>query len=183
MSQRIGQELLSTSDVSITHPCTDSDATGKEGFASVNDTSGKNLPPLSWYKDLTHVSRNMKTKILNHNFARSTFAFKKNGRQWNSKEFLDCRKALALDVPERVAMTLKNATQYWRGDTEKISRHVDILVGYMLLCYEGDHKFCGSAPLARLTGCTGGSKGRNCFSRSSSLSSQGISELQLTKSD
>ena len=183
MAQRIGQELLSTIDVTITHLCTDSDATGKEGFASVNDTSGKNLPPLSWYKDLTHVSRNMKTKILNHNFARSTFAFKKNGQRWNSKEFLDCRKALALDVPERVAMTLKNATQYWRGDTEKISRHVDILAGYMVLCYEGDHKSCGSAPLARLTGCTGGSKGRNWFSRSSSLSSQGISELQLTKSD
>ena len=99
----------------------------------------------------------------------------------NSKEFLDCRKALALDVPERVAMTLKNATQYWRGNTEKISQNVDIFAAYMLLCYEGNHKSCRSAPLARLTGCTDTKKGRNWFSRSFSLSCQGISELQLTK--
>ncbi len=183
MAERIAEDILKTSDISITHLCTDSDATGRNAFETVNQKSGKCLPPLTWYKDLTHVSRNMRKKILSYKFDKQTFGLKKNGTPWNSKELLDCRKALALDIPERVAITLWNITQYWRGNVEKIKSNIELIVAYMLVCYDGQHATCNSAPLARLTGCAGEGKGRCWFSRSSSLSAQGISKLNLSATD
>ena len=183
MAERIANDLLTNNDISITHLCTDCDADGKSSFEKVNLRSKKSLPELTWYKDLTHTSRNMKRKILNHKFAPGTFKKKPDGHSWNSKEILDCRKALALDVPERVAITLRNVCEHYAGDRMKIYNRVERIACYMVLCYSGNHKSCNSAPLARLTGCSG-NKGEGCwFTRSSNFMAQGITGLSLHKAD
>ena len=183
MAERIAEDVLDTSNLSVTHLATDSDATGKKAFQEVNEKSGKHLPQLTWYKDPSHVSRNMKKQILNHKFHSETFGRKLNGKKWSYKEKLDCRKALALDVPERVAITLRNICQYWKGDVDKIRNNVDTVAGYMMKCYGGDHHSCSSAPLARLACCTGSGRGKCWFTRSSNLIGQGISSLNLSPKD
>ena len=183
MAERMAEDILSTNNLSVTHLCTDSDATGKNAFQAVNDYSGKTLPDLTWYKDPSHVSRNMKKHILAHTFHSGTFGCKTNGSQWNYKERLDCRKALSLDIPERVALTLRAAHDHWKGDTVKIRENSESLSGYMMRCYTGDHSSCQTARLAKLTGCRGKGQSRNWFSKSSSLSAQGITCLHLNEDD
>ena len=156
MTKRIGEELLSTNKIAVTHLCTDSDATGKDAFETVNKESGCMLPKFAWYKDLTHFSRNMKSHILGHKFDSKTFGQKQNGTDWNYKERLECRKALSIDIPERVAITLKSACVHWQEDVDKIKNNADKLSNYIIKCYEGDHSSCQSAPIAQLTGCKGG---------------------------
>ena len=145
MAERIAKDVVDTSNLSVTHLATDSDATGKEAFQEVNEKSGKHLPQLTWYKEPSHVSLNMKKQILNHKFHSDTFGRKLNGKKWSYKEKLDCRKALALDAPERVAITLRNICQYWKGDVDKIRNNVDTVAGYIMKCYGGDHPSCSSA--------------------------------------
>ena len=114
------------------------------------------LPKFAWYKDLTHFSRNMKSHILGHKFDSKTFGQKQNGTDWNYKERLECRKALSIDIPERVAIALKSACVHWQEDVDKIKNNADKLSNYIIKCYEGDHSSCQSAPIAQLTGCKGG---------------------------
>ena len=183
MAEHIAEDLAK-SDVSVTVLTTDCDADGKSAFEKANIQSQKPLPEFTWYKDLTHTSKNMKLKILNHKFNNKStpFGMKKNGTSWNPSELLDCRKALALDVPERVAITLKNMSAHYSGDVEKMYNRCERIAAYMLLCYKGDHHSCKSAPLAQLTGCNGiGSK--SWFIRSSNLPSVGVSTLNLDKDD
>ena len=184
MAERIAKDILATSDIAVTHLCTDSDATGRDAFSRVNKKSDKPLPPLTWYKDPSHVSRNMKRHILDHNFSSGAFGLKPDGGGWNYKERLDCRKALALDVPERVSVTLQSASKHYKGDFTKMKKNTETLVNYIMKCYGGDHTSCQSAPLAQLTGCKGSVKSSRCwFAKSSSLRGQGISKLQLTGGD
>ena len=183
MAERIATRLLSDSGVSITHLTTDSDATGKDGFAHVNQHSGKTLPTFVWYKDPSHVSRNMKKQILAHNFHKDTFGSSPGGKKWNYKERMECRKALAFDLPRRISLTLRNARQYWRGDLAKMKENARQLSLYILKCYGGDHTSCHGAPLGRLTGCTGPNQGRCWFSRSPSLKAQRVSHLTLNSID
>lgn len=184
MAERIAKDLLATSDIAVTSLCTDSDATGRDAFATVNMKSGKSLPPLTWHKDPSHVSRNMKRHVLDHNFSSDTFGVKHDGSEWNYKERLDCRKALALDVPERVSVTLQSASKHYKGDFGKVKKNLQTLVDYMMKCYGGDHTSCKSAPLAQLTGCMGSTNPSKCwFTKSSSLTAQGISKLKLVGGD
>ena len=184
MAERMANNLLDSSDISVTHLCTDSDATGRDAFTKVNMESGKSLPHLTWFKDPSHVSRNMKRHILDHNFNKDAFGTKQNGSEWNYKERLDCRKALALDIPERVSVTMQAAAKHYKGDSEKIKENAETLVTYILKCYGGDHTSCCSAPLAQLTGCKGSTKSsKSWFNTSSSLKGQGISCLKLVGDD
>ena len=91
--------------------------------------------------------------------------------------------ALALDVLERVAITLRNVCQYWKGDLDKIRNSVDTVAGYMMKCYGGNRRSCSSAPLARLACCTGSGRGKCWFTRSSNLLGQGICCLNLSSKD
>ena len=184
MAERIAKDILASSDMAVTNLCTDSDATGRDAFSRVNIKSGKSLPPLTWYKDPSHVSRNMKRHVLDHNFSSEAFGLKHDCSEWNYKERLDCRKALALDVPERVSFTLRSASKHYKGDFKKVKKNVGTLVNYMMKCYGGDHGSCQSAPLAQLTGCKGSANSSKCwFTKSSSLKGQGISNLKLIGGD
>lgn len=175
-------EDLAKDNIFITNLTTDCDADGKAGFEEVNRRSTQPVP--TWYKDLTHTSRNMKQKILKHKFnnKNSPYGLKGNGDKRDYQENEDCKKALALDVPDRVAITLHNTSKYYLGDTDKIYSKVERIAAYMLLCYKGDHHSCRSAPLAQLTGCKGGGK-NSWFKKSSTLTSVGISKLNLDKDD
>ena len=169
--------------VTVTHLCTDSDATARDGFADYNKSKDEKLPPLHWYKDPSHLSRNMRIKITSHTFTTTAFAIKSNGQKWNLKERYQCRKALALDVPRRVSLTLSNMRIHWRGNTNQMKKNVDTIVHYMMKCYGGDHTSCANSILARLTGCTGKSKGRCWFSRSHTLRAQRVTSLDLSDND
>ena len=147
MAERMANNLLDTSDISVTHLCTDSDATGRDAFAKVDMESSKSLPHLTWFKDPSHVSRNMKRHILDHNFNKDAFGTKQNGSEWIYKERLDCRKALALDIPERVSVTMQAAAKHYKDDLEKIKENAETLVTYIFKCYGGDHTSCCSVPL------------------------------------
>ena len=183
MGSHIAKDL-DESGISVTHLCTDCDADGKTAFEEANRESRRSVPPLTWYKDLTHTSRNMKQKILKYKFFKKNvpFGLKNNGEEWNISEIADCKKALALDVPERVAITLKNLSEYYSGDTDKMYNKVDRIAAYMLLCYKGDHFSCRSAPLAQLTGCYGEGK-KSWFKKSSNFMAVGVTKLNLNKED
>ena len=181
MAGRIAKHL-NEQGVSVTHLCTDSDGTAKNAFSDFNQKD-VTLPPLRWYKDPSHLSRNMRNKITNHKFKVTSFGVKSNGKKWCPKEKNECKKALALDVPRRVSLTLSNMRLYWKGDCIKMKMQVDKIVGYMMKCYGGDHSSCKSSQLARLTGCAGSKKGKCWFSRSHTLRAQGVSSLCLTEDD
>ena len=114
---------LKTKGFSVTHLTTDSDAKGRDGFSDVNKKDPA-LPPITWYKDPSHLSRNMRRKISNHSVAGKMFGARKDGQNWTYAEKMECRKALALDVPRRVSLTLSNMRMYWKGDSEKMKMHV-----------------------------------------------------------
>lgn len=176
-------ETLDQYGVTVTHLCTDSDSRARDGFADFNKKKYPSLPPLTWYKDPSHLSRNMKNKINKHTFSRESFGLKSNGEYWNSKERPECRKALALDVPRRVSITLRNMRHHYKGKTNDMKKNVHKIVRYMLTCYNGDHSSCSHSVLARLTGCTGSSGGRCWFRRSITLRPQRISSLNLSGED
>ena len=173
---------LSNKGKAVTHLTTDSDAKGRDAFEEVNKQN-PSLPSLTWYKDPSHVSRNMRKRISTASIAGRFFSTRKDGAQWNYQEKLECRKALALDVPKRVSLTLSNMRVYWRGNVEKMIANVDKVVDYMIECYNGNHDHCSSAPYAKLTGCTGPSKGKCWFNRSHILKAQGIVRLDLSQSN
>ena len=106
MATRIAENIHKEGAI-VTNLTTDSDGRGRDAFTDFNKKIDKTCPPLKWYKDLSHLTRNMKKKISAHSFKGNSFGQKKNGEKWNYKEKLDCRKALAVDVPRRVAVTLK----------------------------------------------------------------------------
>ena len=164
----------------MTHLTTDSDAKGRDGFSDINQTN-PSLPPITWYKDPSHLSRNMRKKISVCSIAGKIFGKRKDGKTWSYPEKILCRKALALDVPRRVSLTLSNMRMYWKGDIEKMQAHTERVTDYMLRCYDGDHSKCSSSPLAKLTGCAGPRAGQCWFSRSHTLRAQGISRLNLTE--
>ena len=173
---------LKTKGTAVTHLTTDSDAKGKEGFSDVNaDSPG--IPPITWYKDPSHLSRNMRKKISTHSIAGNLFGKRRDGSRWTYPEKMECRKALALDVPKRVSLTLSNMRIYYKGNVQKMMKHVDTITSYMLNCYGGNHNQCMSSPLAKLTGCSGPSQGRCWFGRSHTLRAQGIICLNLTEAN
>ena len=64
------------------------------------------------------------------------------------------------------------------GVTDKLEQNSEKITGYILKCYQGNHKSCTSAPIGKLTGCSG-----DYFSTSSSLHAQHISSLNLDMTD
>ena len=181
MARRIAQDLKEEG-ASVTHLCTDSDGTARNAFADFNNTSG-DLPPLCWYKDPSHLSRNMRNRISKHTFNEGAFGFKLDGKKWRPKERIECRKALALDVPRRVSLTLKNMRLHYKGNALKMKTEVEKVAQYMMKCYGGDHSSCKSSALAQLTGCTGGTKRKSWFTKSHTLKAQGLSSLCLNDTD
>ena len=179
MATRIAENIHKEGAI-VTNLTTDSDGRGRDAFTDFNKKIDKTCPPLKWYKDLSHLTRNMKKKISAHSFKGNSFGQKKNGEKWNYKEKLDCRKALAVDVPRRVAVTLKNMRVHFKDDGQTLKQNVDKIREYMIECYNGNHTSCQSSPLAKLTGCSG--KGKNCwFQKSSTLKAAGIVSLNLTQ--
>ena len=178
MAFKIAQRLKSQGKA-VTHLVSDSDAKGRDGFVDVNQTD-PTLPVTTWYKDPSHTSRNMRKKISLHSVAGKLFGKRKDGSQWSYPEKLECRKALALDVPKRVSLTLSNMRIFFKGDFVKMSSKVEAIAEYMVKCYGGDHTHCSSSRLAKLTGCSGPSKGRCWFSRSHVLKAQGVCSLDLS---
>lgn len=177
-AENIADDLHDESGISVTHLVTDSDGTGREAFKSVNKQNDTTLPDITWYKDLMHVGWNMKQKIKAHKFSTEAFGLKLNGDSWNYKERMECVKALATDVQERTAITLKKAVTYFNGDVSKLQKNSEKITQYMIKCYQGNHKSCTSAPIAKLTGCNG-----DYFSSSSSLKAQQITALNLDMTD
>ena len=177
-AKNIAEDLLFESGMSVTHLVTDSDGTGRNAFKDVNFNADYDLPELTWHKDLMHVGWNMYHKIKSHSFAADTFGKKQNGKSWNSLERKECTKALALDVQERTARTLKRAMDQYKGDICALKKNSEKICSYMIRCYQGDHKSCDS-PIARLTGCKAG----DYFAVSSSLDAQHITSLNLSKDD
>ena len=173
---------LKQKGTAVTHLTTDSDAKGKEGFSDINAESSS-IPPITWYKDPSHLSRNMRKKISTHSIAGNLFGKRRDGSSWTYPEKMECRKALALDLPKRVSLTLSNMRIYWKGDVQKMMMHVDTITSYMLSCYGGNHKHCRTSNLAKLTGCSGPSAGRCWFRRSHTLRAQGIIYLNLTEAN
>ena len=169
---------LKSAGKSVTHLVTDSDAKGRDAFVDVNKEESQ-LPELIWYKDPSHVSRNMRQKISNGSIAGKLFGKRKDGIDWNYDEKLECRKALALDVPKRVSLTLSNMRMYYKGNTKKMAENVGTVADYMVKCYGGDHTSCSSSRLAKLTGCSGPEDGKSWFSRSHVLKAQGVCSLDL----
>ena len=180
MAEHIAQDLHAEG-VAATNVTSDSDGKGRDAFIDVNKQNNQDLPPVKWHKDPSHLSRNMKKKILARSFAGNSFGTKENGQKWNYKEKLDCKKALSLDVPRRVSHTLSEMRTYWKGDIDKMKKNVSKVTGYMMKCYAGDHSSCQSAPLAKLTGCSGPSKLRCWFYTSHTMRACGITRLQLTE--
>lgn len=181
MSKVLAQEMQQ-SGLTVSHICTDSDARGAEGFQEVyNKVKRTEEEVFKWSKDPWHLSRNMRNHVLRHDFSPDAFGTKADGTAWKAIERKDCRKALALDLPGRVSLTLQNARKHWKGDTEKIAKYCPILADKIITCYEGNHAACLSSPLAKLTGCNGGKK--TWFKTSSNLKAQGISNLVLDKTD
>ena len=176
--ENIADELYGESGLIVTHLVTDSDGTGRDAFKAVNEKNDATLPELCWYKDLMHVGWNMKQKIKKHKFSAGAFGLKQNGDSWNFKERKECVKALATEVQDRTAITLKNAIEYFKGDLAKLKKNAGKLTHYMIQCYHGNHKPCTSSPIAKLTGCKGG-----YFSSSSSLKAQKITSLNLNMKD
>ena len=179
MAEQIAKSLHTEGAVP-TNVTSDSDGRGRDAFIAVNKLYNKFLPPAKWNKDPSHLSRNMRQKISSHSFTGNSFGTKKTGQKWNYKEKLDLKKALALDVSRRVSLTLSNMRKYWKGDVTLMKRNVDIVRGYMMQCYSGDHSSCKSSVLACLTGCAGPSKGRCWFSNSHIMKASGITSLQLS---
>lgn len=177
MARSIAQRLQNK-EVAVTHLTTDSDAKGRDAFVDVNNKD-PTIPPLQWYKDPSHLSRNMRKRISKHSIKGKMFGQKENGKDWTYSEKLECRKALALDVPRRVSLTLSNMRMYWKGDASKMKKNGDKIIEYMLKCYGGDHSSCKGTRLAKLTGCTGSTPGACWFSRSHTMRAQGISRLIL----
>ena len=163
----------------VTHLTTDSDAKGRDGFIDVNKVN-PSLPSLTWYKDPSHNSRNMRKKVSTVSVAGNLFGTRRDGIKWTYDEKLVCRKALALDIPKRVSLTLSNMRLYWRGNATKMIENVEKIVDYMIKCYNGDHRHCSSSPLARLTGCSGFEKGKCWFNRSHVLKAAGVFRLELS---
>ena len=180
MAVKIAKRLASKGVV-VTHLTTDSDAKGKEGFQSVNQTEFPDLKSLTWYKDPSHLSRNMRRKILSHSIKGRVFWKKKNGDAWTYGEKMVNRKALSLDVPRRVSLTLSNMRMYYKGNQEKMLQNVDKIREYLIKCYDGDHTSCQSSHIAKLTGCSGGGPGQCWFNRSHTLRAQKITRLQLSQ--
>lgn len=174
----IAQELHEESNLSVTHLVTDSDGTGPEAFKSVNKKNDPTLPEMTRYKDLMHVGWNQLKQIKVHKFSKEAFGLKQNGESWNYKERNECRKALAIDVKERTALTLKKALSHYAGDVHKLEANAKKITSYIIQCYQGDHSSCKSAPLAKLTGCKG-----HYFTTSSSLHAQKIRSLNLNETD
>lgn len=177
-AENIAEDLYFDSGISVTHLVTDSDGTGRNAFRDVNEYVDGNLPELTWYKDLMHVGWNMYHKIKSHSFSAGSFGTKPNGTSWNYLERKDCSKALAMDVQERTARTMKRALEHFKGDLDRFKNNSEKICTYMVDCYQGNHKSCRSAPIARLTGCNG-----NYFATSSNLSAQNISSLNLEVTD
>ena len=179
MAHRIARRLKSKGK-SVTHLVSDSDAKGRDAFIDVNEAD-PSLPKITWYKDPSHTSRNMRKKISTCSVAGKIFGYRKDGCEWNSKEKNECRKALALDVPKRVSLTLSNMRMYYKGNSKKMAKNVETIAEYMLKCYGGDHTSCKSSRLAKLTGCGGRrSSGRCWFTRSHVLKAQGLCALKLS---
>ena len=180
MAHRIARRLKAKGK-SVTHLVTDSDAKGRDAFIDVNKAD-PSLPQTTWYKDPSHTSRNMRKKVSICSLAGKIFGYRKDGCEWNTKEKYECRKALALDVPKRVSLTLSNMRMYYRGSLKLMAENVETIAEYMLKCYGGDHTSCKSSRLAKLTGCGGRrSSGRCWFTRSHVLKAQGLCALKLSK--
>ena len=177
-AENIAEDLYEESGISVTHLVTDSDGTGRDAFKHVNSQKDDTVPEITWYKDLMHVGWNMKKMVKSHKFSAEAFGLKQNGESWNYKERMECRKALAIDVQERTAITLKNALGHYQGDVSKLERNAEKITSYIIKCYQGNHSSCKSAPIAKLTGCNG-----DYFSTSSSLHAQKITSLNLNETD
>ena len=178
MAHRIAQRLKNEGK-SVTHLVSDSDAKGRDAFIDVNNTDSS-LPQMTWYKDPSHASRNMRRRISIHSVAGKFFGRRKDGQEWSYIEKEECRKALALDVPKRVSLTLSNMRMYYKGDTSKMAKNVEAIVDHMVNCYGGVHGHCSTSRLAQLTGCSGSSAGKCWFNRSHVLKAQGVCSLSLT---
>ena len=170
---------LKNKSLAVTHLTTDSDARGKDAFEDVNKKNA-DLPSLKWYKDPSHLSRNMRKKLSLISIKGKMFGQKKNGDYWTYSEKKECRKALALDVPRRVSLTLSNMRMYWKGNTSAMAKNVSKITDYIMKCYGGDHRVCRNTRLGKLTGCRGPTEGTCWFSRSHTMKAQGISRLDLT---
>ena len=177
-AENIAEELFYESGLSVTHLVTDSDGTGRNAFNAVNQHVNGKLPDINWYKDLMHVGWNIYHKIKSHKFAPASFGTKSNGDSWNYLERKECTKALAMDVKERTARTLKRAIDYYKGSLSKLQDSSEKICAYMIECYQGNHKSCTSAPIAKLTGCNG-----KYFTSSSNLSAQKVNSLSLNTTD
>ena len=177
-AETIADDLYDENGISVTHLVTDSDGTGRDAFRDVNTLNDHTLPEVTWYKDLMHVGWNMKKKVKSHKFSAETFGLKANGDSWNFKERKECIKALATDVQERTAISLKNALDHFKGDVSQVEKNCEKITNYIIKCYQGDHKSCTSAPIAKLTGCNG-----DYFSSSSSLRAQKVTSLTLDMTD
>lgn len=176
-------ERLQSKEYSVTHLCTDSDAKGRDAFSDVNDLNPA-LPKLVWYKDPSHLNRNMRTQLSICSIKGPMFGKKKDGTAFTCAEKKNCRKALALDVPRRVAHTIKQMRKYWghhiEGYIVMMIENCEQVRDYMVTCYGGNHKSCAGSPLAQLTGCRG-TGGRRWFNRSHTMKAMGISRLNLTE--
>ena len=171
---------LNIKGAAVTHLTTDSDAKGRDGFSHVNQAN-PDIPLITWYKDPSHLSRNMRKKISTGSIAGNLFGKRRDGVRWTYPEKLECKKALAVDVRKKVSLTLSNMRIYWKGDVKKMIMYVETITTYMLICYGRNHTQCRSFPLAKLTGCSGPSEGRCWFGRSHTLRAQGITHLNLTE--
>ena len=182
MAETIAKRLQ-TKDCSVTHLTTDSDAKGRDAFQDVNSLD-PSVPKLTWYKDPSHLNRNMKTQFSTMKINGPVFGKREDGKAFTYEQKKLCRKALSLDVPRRVAHTIKNMRSHWRhnlkGYEQMMFENCEQVRDYMVACYGGNHKSCAGSPLARLTGCYGPQKYMSWFSRSHTMKAMGISELKLS---
>ena len=149
MAQKMAQDMYEEDGILFSQICSDSDGAGKAAFEELLEEKRPDLE-FEWLKDLWHINKNQKFHVKDHNFSRGTF-----GPGLNADQRKDRAKAFAIDLVTRTSVTLKNAWERW-NDIEKVKKHSEKLVTYMLSCYEGNHAKCmKSMSIARLTGCKG----------------------------
>ena len=212
MAARVAEKMFDTSGLISTHVVTDSDADGVKGFMDAREkidskiemqrqsknskqknksTRGREkhtgdkpvlAPETHWHKDRAHLGWNMARHIQGHTFSPTFFGTKPNGRPWNAKELVECRRWLAIDIPTRVELTVSRLRDHCEKNIDEMMKLADKVADHMYTCYSGSHSSCKRSTLAQLTGCRGPSTEQCWFTTSINLTAQGIRKLNF-KSD
>lgn len=181
MGKDMARQLQEDHGITISHITTDGDALASQGIADAYKEKGI-AQEVSRFADLTHLGALQRKHIMQHKFSSGAFGANPDGESWLYDERIKCRQALANDVEVRCAITVQNIFKHYQFNVEKVTANAQKVVGYMLKCYSGDHSKCHTAPLAKLTGCTGKPQ-HTWFDTSAHLSSQRMSYLDLNTED